>query len=480
VDTYDEPGTDRRVALRQISKIAERLPHHRPLGHDELLRVDVASALRLTLPRRVIAELEQFLAWYSRLNAAFYPRARAIEGHARRFLSVHPPDTDVPLLDLYHDVFEPREASRPSAFPSPSGSDERADQARQTFVRVRERMAAEALEADREGRDEVALDEWDWRSILGESPEPPWSCGALFQIAATGTEAIDAGDYRLILNGLYAGGGLAMARLAHLHAGDGPVEEGPIAREIRAGWSWLERDDAVVAEVSYMHGGRTANAGLRPSLFRYEIELPGDRATPSREVIPLTELVVRFDSASRRFRLIWRGRGLDVMPVIASGISPEGFIAFLVAVGQQDLQPLALFPGFHVEGIPRWPRFRFGQVVLFRRRWVFPVCETPMAAALGPMDSRRAFDAACWRRIHGLPRHLFAHTNAEPKPFYVDLESPWLLERLVRELSEHPETDLHLTEMLPGPDELWVRDARGRYASEFLVHLGNLPERSRS
>jgi MFS family permease len=32
--------------------------------------------------------------------------------------------------------------------------------------------------------------------------------------------------------------------------------------------------------------------------------------------------------------------------------------------------------------------------------------------------------------------------------------------------------------MLPGPDDLWVRDSRGRHASEFLVHLRNLPPRS--
>jgi hypothetical protein len=25
--------------------------------------------------------------------------------------------------------------------------------------------------------------------------------------------------------------------------------------------------------------------------------------------------------------------------------------------------------------------------------------------------------------------------------------------------------------MLPGPDELWVSDSRGRYASEFLVQM---------
>jgi hypothetical protein len=34
---------------------------------------------------------------------------------------------------------------------------------------------------------------------------------------------------------------------------------------------------------------------------------------------------------------------------------------------------------------------------------------------------------------------------------------------------------LHVTEMLPAPDELWVRDAAGHYASEFLLHLAYPP-----
>jgi hypothetical protein len=210
----------------------------------------------------------------------------------------------------------------------------------------------------------VALDALDW-TVLGGEPAPAWSCGVLFQVAAADTRAIDDGRFLLPLNGLYAGGGLAVARLAHLHAGGAAAEDGPIAREIRRSWSWLERDDAVVAEVSYMHAGRTANAGLRPSLFRHEIELPGDRTTPGRESIPLADLTVRFDSRARRFRLRSRRRGVEVMPLVTSGISPEGLATFLLMIGQQDLQPLALFPGFDVEGIRRWPRFRFGRVSCF-------------------------------------------------------------------------------------------------------------------
>jgi hypothetical protein len=296
--------------------------------------------------------------------------------------------------------FEPRGEARPSAFPSPPGT-ALSQRARASFTRLCDRLAREARDAEREERDEVALDAFDWESILGEVEAPRWSCGVLFQVAASDGAAIDAGRYRLALNGLYAGGGLAVARLAHLHAGGGSVEDGPIAREVRDQWAWLERDAAIVAELSYMHGGRTANAGLRPSLFRHEIELPGDRATPGREVIPLADLSVRFESDSRRFRLRWRSRGVDVLPMVSSGIIPEGWVSFLIAIGQQDLQPLALFPGFEVDGITRWPRFRFGRVVVFRRRGAGPD-DSPVVAALKPSTPAHARGA--WQRVSVLPR----------------------------------------------------------------------------
>ena len=34
-----------------------------------------------------------------------------------------------------------------------------------------------------------------------------------------------------------------------------------------------------------------------------------------------------------------------------------------------------------------------------------------------------------------------------------------------------PPSALHLTEMDPGPDDLWLDGPEGRYASEFLVQL---------
>ena len=92
--------------------------------------------------------------------------------------------------------------------------------------------------------------------------------------------------------------------------------------------------------MTYNHLGRTANAGLRPRLYRHEIELPGSRANPGCEVIPLRELTVRWASAAERFVLRWARGGVELTPVLSSGVSPEGFVQFLVEIGRQGLQPL--------------------------------------------------------------------------------------------------------------------------------------------
>jgi len=445
------PG-ERIAALDRLEARIAPLPRVHPLKGDDLFRVDMASGVEITLPERVQADLEIPLRRCARLFAGLYPELAFREAWARRFLSRHPADTDVPLLDLYHGLFEPEtQDQRPDAFPpAPPGATE----AGAVFARTRDFFAARA-EA---GEDEVEISEADWDELLdGLPPEPVWSAGALFQIAARNPEEIAAGNYRIVLNGLF-GAGIALARFAHLHGED------LIAREVLRSWRPLEREGAVLAEVTYNHLGRSANAGLRPSLFRHEIELPGMRASPGAEVIHLRDMNVRWASGAGRFVLRRQPDGIEVVPVISSGVSPEGFISFLVEIGRQGLQPLSWFPGFEVPGIARWPRFTSGRLVLFRRRWIVPPGELPEAA-----DAALFAGVARWRRKHGIPRHVFLHTAADPKPFHADLDSPLAVDLLRRAVSG--DTTLHVVEMLPAPEEMWVRDERGSYATELLLQL---------
>ncbi len=468
---------ERDAAAQRIVRALEALPHTRPLKPDEMLRLDAASALKLRLPSRVLEDLRGGVRLYARLFAAMYPERIYREALAARFLDRHPPNADVGLLDLYHGLFEPQERRRPVAFPEPgrvargaagsAGAQEALTRAREHFVR----LAREACPGD-----EVALDEEDLAAALGGLPEPRWACGVLFHVAARDVGDIGEGHYRLVLSAIFQGAGLALARFASLHGGNGSPEDNPVVRELKRGWSAVRREGAIVAELTYNHDARTANAGLRPAIFRYEIELPGEKASPGAEAVPLRDLVLRWDSEEERFVLRWPARGVEVIPVINSGVNPVGFISFLVGIGQQGLQPVGHFPGFEAEGVTRWPRFVSGKVVLFRERWTFRPGEWPGSSrgrSLAPPEEL-FLEAARWRHRHRLPRHVFVHSSADPKPRYMDLESPLftdLLQRTAAEGEDDRARELHVTEILPGPDDLWISGPKGRYASELLVHL---------
>jgi hypothetical protein len=324
----------------------------------------------------------------------------------------------------------------------------------------------------------------DWDHLAGPGGGPPWAAGVLFQVAALSPADLAAGRWRLAVNDLFTGAGLALARFAHLHGPEDDRRPNPVTEELRREIRRLARPGAVLAEVTYNHWGRTANAGLRTPFLEHEIELPGELASPGATVIPLREMTLSWSSAEERLVLRWPRRGVEVLPVVTSGVSPEGFVSLLVGIGRQAIQPLAYFPGFEVEGVCRWPRFTHGRVVVFRRRWIFPPGSFPEPPAeSGDPDALLAdFFARLhrWRRREELPRHLFAATSQAPKPFHLDLESPLAADLLRHRLTapedgpaERPASALYLTEMLPGPEELWVTDGRGRYASEFLVQLGS-------
>ncbi len=470
-------GRERAETTEEIAGILEALPHNRPLKPDELLRLDAMSALGLRLPRAMLDEVRAGLTPYLRLFTAMYPERIYRSALAARFLEAFPADADVGLLDVYHGVFEPEDKHRPVAFPDPgrvavrgSGTEEAADalrRARDLFAR----LAREAGPAE-----EVEIREDDLRAAVGGVPEPRWSCGVLFQVAAQSADHVARGDYRLVLSALFQGTGLALARFAHLLGGGLPPDRNPVVQELRRGWSCLERPGAIMAELTYNHNYRTANAGLRPSIFPHEIELPGEKASPGARVIPMRDLVVRWDTNEGRFVLRWPRTGDEVIPVINSGVNPVGVISFLINIGQQGLQPLGYFPGFSAKGITRWPRFVCGRTVLFRERWAFGPGEWPR-----PVRGSHVLDEADyfieigrWRRRHRIPRHVFVHSSADAKPRYLDLESPVFVELLQRSAAgagrEAPQ-DLEVTEMLPGPEHLWIEGEHGHHASEFLVHL---------
>jgi len=440
------PLPEREARRETIARQVAALPRSRPLERDELFRTDAAAGVTVALPSSILEEIHGTVSRYARLFAGMYPAARYRSGWVTRFLSRFPADTEVEMLDVYRGLTEQGDTYRPAAFPEPEAEDERA---RSVLAAARDALADRRV---------ATLPGLLAAAGIAGAPEPRWAAGVLFQIAAADASAIERGEYRLVLNGIFQGAGLSLSRFAHL-LGDEAVEA-----ELRRAWSVVERPGAIVAELTYNHLGRTANAGLRPAIFPFEIELPGDCVSPGATRVALADLSVRWDAGVERFVLTWKRRGVEVIPVINSGVSPVGFIAFLVAIGEQGFQPVGYLPGFDREDVVRWPRVSDGRVVVFRERFVFrrPAWPAPTPRAL-----------ARWRDAHELPRHVFAHSSREPKPRYVDLESPAFLDALRREveaLAAHDRGTLEITEMLPGEGELWLDG----HASEFLVQMSSV------
>jgi hypothetical protein len=114
------------------------------------------------------------------------------------------------------------------------------------------------------------------------------------------------------------------------------------------------------------------------------------------------------------------------------------------------------------------PRLALDDLVIRRASWHFEVQELP--AGTFTRNGYRPQILSEWLADRGLPRHLFARVPGEAKPFYVDLSAPTLVGNLARSWRGAPTGPIELQEMLPEPDQLWLRDPTGyRYTSEFRM-----------
>lgn len=107
------------------------------------------------------------------------------------------------------------------------------------------------------------------------------------------------------------------------------------------------------------------------------------------------------------------------------------------------------------DGQPDGPRRTLGGLVVQRAHWRF----SREALAFLDEPEGRAERVQNFREAHGLPRRVFVRSPEEVKPVYVDWSAPILVEMLTR-LARQAEW-LSFSEMLPGPGELWLRDAAG-------------------
>ncbi|WP_433528250.1 lantibiotic dehydratase [Micromonospora sp. CA-263727] len=118
------------------------------------------------------------------------------------------------------------------------------------------------------------------------------------------------------------------------------------------------------------------------------------------------------------------------------------------------------------------PRVVIDRMVVSRESWRFPVGDLAFAAEKS--EPRRFVLARRWRDSHDVPRFAFVVLPTEPRPFYVDFDSPVyvnILAKAVRRLHRRdPAGAVTVTEMLPAPHQTWLTDEQGaRYCAELRL-----------
>jgi hypothetical protein len=114
----------------------------------------------------------------------------------------------------------------------------------------------------------------------------------------------------------------------------------------------------------------------------------------------------------------------------------------------------------------RTPRLRLGRAIVQRATWWSPADELLGVRQLAGPERYRA--AVTWASRLGLPERVFAHVPGERKPFYVDFASPHLVDVLIH--AARP-GEVRLSELLPGPEQLWMGAEDGPVACELRLAM---------
>jgi hypothetical protein len=298
----------------------------------------------------------------------------------------------------------------------------------------------------------VNLTRADLAPLLADNPDLGLHTSPDLMLAAKDLAALARGDYQLVLGEVH---------------------------QFLAMWGsqlLFDRDrDGVLAETAAMLGALPNYEGLATVLHtrRHKgllhesfpgtfIELMGHAADRARPRVALRDLEVADLGDELILRVAGTGQRLAIYN---SGDDKIHLWAFAV--------PRVTNPP--VGGASHTPRIEIGNVVYQRERWRFRTVELfEHDRRSNEFDLFRAFRRA--QRQHKLPRFGFIRLESEKKPLFMDFDNFFLCELIHSAWPDNQEVSL--SEMLPGPDELWLKDETGSYCIEVRGTAFRIPART--
>ncbi|MBI5543527.1 MAG: lantibiotic dehydratase [Deltaproteobacteria bacterium] len=400
--------------------------------HDVLrpLEMDLGQALReqLAAPLSLLLESARWFTW--EIARRFREAARA--AHARLASQA---GARVPLAALWKELSG-------ALYEQPSILDAVAEELRSRWDALLEAPAAEEGQVIRLSSSDLAAGV----ARAFEAAAPGWPSARHHApdvlVAASSAEAMARGELELVLGEIHAG--------VNTYTTLSVLEPCDRVEVLRAAWKRDHPQRGIGSIPNEAFARSTLDSRLAQE--HLHLDLGGRFGSPRGpgSVVSAGELVAEPDG----------GESLRVL-------SRDGRYSFdLVEVFDRTLRVLAAprFAPFDSEG--SLPRLTLDRLVVRRARWCFATEALEFATFRHRRD--RFLGARRWRREQRLPRFVFAKSPAETKPFFVDLESPVLVDLLAKAARAAP--TLALTEMLPAPDQVWLRDRRGGpYTSELRL-----------
>ncbi|MFB9903868.1 lantibiotic dehydratase [Allokutzneria oryzae] len=467
-------AVDERAGNAEVSIVDELVRQQRAMAPEhtkETFQLDTALAItEPDLSERVGADAAEAAELLMRLGSTHKRRTHIVEYHTA-FLERYGLGAEIPLLDL---LSPERGLDAPSTYTMPSRSTPLPLVSSERDVSGGKRdltLTSVLAEALHRGQDEIELTDelverlTVWRpSEKGPCPRP--SLDLYAQVAATSRQAVDAGDYRLVVApGTISDGGRTFGRFFDL------VDESALAelQEFARGEEAL-CPDLVFADLSFASPrGRNGNVAVHPQVRRYEICVNTAPSVQEEHRILLSDIVV--GATAERFYL--RSRKLDKELHVTQGhmLNPAtapNVCRFLLELSEDGFAPLAAFDWGTASGSPYLPRVRRGRIVLSPARW-------RLFAHQFPKGGKEFADAVHrWRQEWRVPRHVYLAVL--DNRLALDLEHPLCVEELHAELARakrsDPDQPVVLHELLPGFSETWLSDVDGRgYFSEIVVPM---------
>ncbi|MER7757993.1 lantibiotic dehydratase [Kitasatospora sp. NPDC097643] len=459
---------------RARARMTHLVPADRPLHADLALDAEVA------LPHQVRTELERTAEVLWRLSPPDTAPEHLRAYHAE-FVERYGTDSPVPLTDLLDPdtgLGPPAGYRRPvggrgAANPQPARPRTDADAARD---RLLAELAAGAL-ADREPGaplPEVVLDDELLERLTppGEddgSDTPPASLELYAEIAADSLDALDSGEFRLVLSPTAGSdrAGATFGRFAGLLGGTGAGADAGAWLAEAAGHCGPDGDDVLDAHLEFTpYRPRHANIALTPRWLAHRVVVSAFADPAGPAALPLDDLVVLADT--RRLAVYSRSLGRKVRATAHHALNlrtgaPNAarFLQETALTGQRPWQP---WDWGAAAGAPALPRVRRGRVVLAPAAWRLTA---PVPPATAPYD-QWADGLARWRRRWGVPAAV--RLVSGDQRISLDLDNPWHLRLLHGQARTDTPTVLQ-EDLAPAGEGGWLHGPDGARTTELVVPL---------